>query len=153
MECLKFGGGHHLVYLEVHPELVPKRGKLDLYVEPILYCVAVALPKLSILVLYLRIFTDKLSRYICWLLIGIISVLAFINVFVIAFECSPHAKAWDPELPGHCHNIEQHYIWGSFPNFVTDFVMLVIPLPVVYRLHAKTRVKVGLMLTFIVGSM
>ena len=153
MVCLKFGGGHHLAYLEVHAELLPKRGVLDLYVEPILYAIAVAFPKLSILILYLRIFTDKVSRYICWLLVGIISVLALINVFLIVFQCNPRAKAWDRELPGHCHNLEQHYIWASFPNFVTDFIMLGIPLPVIYRLHAKVRVKVGLMLTFTMGSM
>ena len=150
---MNYGGARHLEYLEAHPELVPHRGKIDLYAQPILYCLAAALPKLSILMLYLRIFTDRFSRVICWALVGILSVLAVINVFVVLFQCQPRSKAWNPTEPGHCHNIELHFIWGTFPNIVTDLVMLILPLPVIYRLHAKPRVKLGLMATFLVGSM
>lgn len=149
-----YGIGRHTAWLVVlHPELLPTRGALGFYVVPILYVGSATFPKLSILVLYLRIFTDRFSRATCWALCGIISTLFVVNVFVICFQCSPRSKVWTPQEPGHCHNVHLHFTWGSFPNWVTDFVMLVLPLPVIYRLHAKLRVKVGLMLTFMTGSL
>lgn len=150
---LQYGGARHIEYLELHPEWIPSRGTIDLYVQSGIFCAAVAFPKLSILVLYLRIFTDRFSRIVCWILTVITSILAAVNIFVIAFQCNPRSKAWNPVEPGFCTDIEAHFIWGTFPNFVTDFVMLLLPLPVVYRLHAPLRVKIGIFATFCVGSM
>ena len=150
---LKFGGAHHAAYFEVHQELIAPHGMIDLYVDPVLSCLSVAFPRLSILVLYLRTFPDRLSRVVCWLLCVTISSTAVVNVLVIIFQCNPRSKAWVPEGPGHCHNIELHFIWGTFPNLLTDLVMLILPLPIVYRLHAKNSVKLGLALTFLAGSL
>lgn len=44
-------------------------------------------------------------------------------------------------------------IWGSLPNIVTDVAMLILPMRVVWNLHLATRLKVGLAITFLVGSL
>ena len=137
----------------MHPDLLPIQRTVDLYVQPILYCGGVTFPKLSILILYLRIFTEKISRIICWALFVIISTLSVVNIFLIVFQCNPRSKAWNPTEPGHCHNIVLHFVWASFPNIATDVIMLILPLPVIYNLHTRLRVKLGLMATFMIGSM
>jgi hypothetical protein len=43
--------------------------------------------------------------------------------------------------------------YGSIPNIVTDVVMLILPMPLIWGLHVSTKVKIGLLVTFLLGSM
>ncbi|KAL8818167.1 MAG: hypothetical protein Q9191_008000 [Dirinaria sp. TL-2023a] len=44
------------------------------------------------------------------------------------------------------------YRWASLPNLITDIIMLILSLPLVWKLHIGTSQKVGLSLTFLTGS-
>jgi hypothetical protein len=43
--------------------------------------------------------------------------------------------------------------YGSIPNLVTDVVVLILPLPLVWGLHVSSKEKIGLLVTFLLGSM
>ena len=124
----------------------------------ILYCFAAMFPRLSILALYLRIFspnsvsTRPLAHYICWALAAIITLTGVVNAIVIGLQCQPIEKAWDPSIQGHCHNIFLHYAWGTVPNIVTDAIMLVLPMPYVLAMNVGNEVKGGLMGVFVLGG-
>lgn len=135
------------------PEKIPHWGWNGFYAIPILYSVAVALPKMSVLLLYLRIFMDRFSKICCYTLLGIIGSTTIANIFASAFQCNKPTAAWDLTLPGRrCSNIQAHLTYGSLPNIVTDVAMLILPIPVVRRLKVSTDVKVGIYVTFLLAS-
>jgi hypothetical protein len=87
-------------------------------------------------------------------LIGITIALALGNIIAGAAECIPIEYLWDKSIQGgHCFDIVQFYRWGTLPNVVLDFLILLLPLPAVWRLHSSVGVKVGLTATFLTGSM
>lgn len=62
---------------------------------------------------------------------------------------------WDKsQLHGWCIPQEPHLRYGtSLTDIVTDVVMLILPIPLVWNLQTSRKVKIGLMVTFLTGSM
>lgn len=61
---------------------------------------------------------------------------------------------WNKKIPGgRC--ISQAYLfrYGSIPNIVTDVPLLILPMPLVWKLHVSAKVKAGLFVTFLLGGM
>ncbi|KAF4631137.1 hypothetical protein G7Y89_g6997 [Cudoniella acicularis] len=140
IDGIRFGVGTRFEkVLTTSPEQIPHWGWNGFYVIPILYCFAVSFPKMSVLVLYLRIFIDRFSKICCWALLGVISLTCIINVFTLGFQCNVPEAAWELTLPGrHCTNIQAHLTYSGIPNIVTDIAMLILPIPVY---HGHTNVK------------
>ena len=120
----------------------------------ILYSLAVAFPKLSILALYLRIFTEKRYRISTWVLAAIISGTAVTVSLTAVFQCSPVPYAWDKSISGgNCIDVASFYIYISIPNVITDVAILLLPLPMIFKLHTNQSQKVGLSIVFLLGTM
>ena len=61
---------------------------------------------------------------------------------VTIFECRPVAAAWDFELAGaKCIDLVTFFYVASAVNGVTDVVLCVAPLPLVYRLQTSVKEK------------
>lgn len=120
----------------------------------LVYAGSFNLAKLAILALYRRLFPQKKIVILIHVLMGIL-VGHTISIVVAALAaCSPFAANWYPTLPGaFCINKEALFIWSSFPGIVTDIVMLILPIRVVWNLQISKRLKVGLTITFMVGSL
>jgi hypothetical protein len=119
------------------------------------YVFAVTFSKLAILDLYLHIFIDTRSRYTSYIL-GFIIIGSLIGNFVATMaQCTPFANPllYDPTAGGYCGNIHAHFTWASLPNIVTDFVMMILPIPMVLKIHQPWQVKLGIWITFLVGSL
>lgn len=121
---------------------------------PLLYLAAVVFPKLAILAIYLRVFTQPRFRIVCYLLAAVL-VANWIGTTVAGLLiCRPLRYLWDHSIPGgHCFDINAWFRWASLVNIVTDVVMLILPLPVIWVLHTSKNVKIGLTITFATGSM
>jgi hypothetical protein len=113
----------------------------------------VALPKLSILGFYLRFFTNRIERLITYMTMLVVAATFVATGFTTTFQCSPVAYQWDKSiLGGKCINVLAFYRWMSFPNIATDIVGLLLPLPMIWRLHVTRHKKVGITIMFITGS-
>ncbi|KAF2713471.1 hypothetical protein K504DRAFT_398700 [Pleomassaria siparia CBS 279.74] len=147
------GVGHHLEYLEENePQKVLTWGKYLLTLAT-LYFVTVMVPKIAVLALYKRIFPARSVQIIIYLLGGILIGGAIANVVTSLAACKPFKANYNPTLPGaKCIDKEAFYVWTSVPNIITDVIMLVLPLPIVWNLHNTKRIKVALTFTFLVGS-
>ncbi|THV53502.1 hypothetical protein BGAL_0049g00370 [Botrytis galanthina] len=147
------GVGYHIVVVEAQsPEQVVLWSKF-IVATPIVYLVAVVFPKLAILSLYLRIFTLRYYRNLCYILGVIIVTNCIANVIAGCLECIPIEFLWDKTIEGgRCFNIDVYFRWASFVNIVTDCVMLVLPIPVVWKLQTSKEVRTGLVMTFTIGS-
>lgn len=122
------------------------------------YQVVVSLTKISIVLLYMRIFPKEVFprfNIICWAIIG--GLIAYLLAFCIVFaaECQPISffwTQWDGEHAGHCVNIQlSAYINGGI-NIFFDLVVFLLPIPRLLKLQVSdTLRKVGVILTFSVG--
>ena len=147
------GVGRHLLALEAtDPVKVVNWAKFLIAVEWI-YLAAVTLPKLSILSMYLRVFTTKPYRMSAYILAVILVLTFLVGGLTGSLGCQPLAFFWNPTIPGgHCININAFFRWISLPNILTDVAMLVLPQPLIWNLQISRNQKIGLTVTFLTGS-
>ena len=142
------GLGKHAVY-------VPK-GTEDflhtLFFKEILYNASITLCKISVLFFYRRTFAITGTMRICLWILGIFFVgWAVSMTFTVIFMCQPVQKAWKPDLPGHCANLFAFFLGQAIPNIVTDVVLLLLPLPYLWRLQIQLPQKIALVSVFLLG--
>ena len=70
---------------------------------------------------------------------------------VILFGCKPIQKGWDPSIPGHCLNRQGDFIGAAIPNILTDFILLILPMPMLWHLQTSVYRKISLVGIFAAG--
>ncbi|TGJ78330.1 hypothetical protein E0Z10_g10432 [Xylaria hypoxylon] len=152
---IKQGGvGLHVEYLEeTQPEKVTIFLKY-LVAESIWYLATIWIAKLSICILYRRLFPGRWVYIILCIIIFILIGTSIATVVALLVACRPFSANWGPpEVQNtHCIDKEPIFVWGTLPNVITDAIMLVIPLPIVWKLHMATNLKMALTITFLVGG-
>lgn len=106
--------------------------------------------KLSILLLYCRVFTVKKP-----LLYGIyggmlVTLLLYIpNVFLTAYFCAPHVgKGWDAAGVGGCSKTLEWYVVQAALIVALDLYIFILPLPTIMQLQMPARRRKGIMMVF-----
>jgi hypothetical protein len=85
-----------------------------------------------------------------------ISVGAYTGIFFsVLFACRPISASWDPTLflTAVCINRGAIYIATAVIGVVTDFLVIILPVPTIWGLHMHMKQKLGLLGVFGVGSM
>ncbi|KAE8157854.1 hypothetical protein BDV40DRAFT_304749 [Aspergillus tamarii] len=121
----------------------------------IIYGPIIFITKLSILLLFLRVFAPSFKG-ITYLLIQLLIWLNFLFYFADTilkiFECTPRSKIWDEHVPGHCININGPILAASIFNVVSDFLILLLPIVCVWRLQMTFKKKICTSAVFVAGS-
>jgi hypothetical protein len=149
------GVGKHLdVLLVTNPEALIRWAKCGYAIEQ-LYSIAVVFPKLSILASYLRIFLTKPYRVTTYTLAAIIVANGIAGVITSFASCRPFSSRWTQMAYAdkYCIDTVAYWRWISFPNIITDLVMLVLPLPVIWSLRLAKKDRLALVAIFCCGSM
>ncbi len=139
----KASTGRHMAYvLSTDSSRISEHFK-GIMIQEILHPAAVAFPKLTVVLLYLHILTNKYERLAAKMLIFLI-LATWVSFTVAAmFQCLPFAFNWDKSiLNGRCFNVQVFANSSSVPNIVTDLAVLILPLRTVsktslYELHVK----------------
>ncbi|KAI4275555.1 MAG: hypothetical protein L6R38_005838 [Xanthoria sp. 2 TBL-2021] len=122
----------------------------------IIYITGVMFAKLSILLLYYRIFgVDKKFRYACNVLIVIVAGYGTSCAFAKIFRCLPVEAVWDPDYKGPERCIDRtkiNFVIGWFSIF-TDLAILLLPAPMLWRLHLPRWRKFALSVIFMFGAL
>ncbi|KDB20632.1 hypothetical protein H109_07385, partial [Trichophyton interdigitale MR816] len=122
-------------------------------VAQVLYKLVICLAKVSILLLYLRIFyVHQYFRRICICLVvfTILSGIAFIPPTI--WQCSPVEAYWDRSIPHTCLSSFPNWLSYAIINITTDVILLVLPVQQILRLQLTKRDKIALILVFLLGS-
>lgn len=110
--------------------------------------------KISILLFYIRIFSFRNFRILAYIVGGIVISHGIGVFFAAIFQCSPITYTWDKTIiGGSCFDQEAFYRYVSPPNIVTDVLILVMPLPYVWKLQTQVEQKVALTGVFLLGSL
>ena len=119
------------------------------------YALTITLVKVSILLLYRRIFvTPKFRR--ATLVMGAISVAwGFITILGQIFLCRPISAAWDPNalFTDKCLNVQAYLRGVTISNLLIDVIILCLPIYMVLKLQLPVRKKIVLAGIFMVGGL
>ena len=111
---------------------------------------------LSILLLILRIFCS-VRKDVGYLLTNspiVVNGIFYISFFFVPiFQCSPPAKIWILEGPGHCLNVDALYPAPASLNMISDIAMLNVPIYLIWNLQMSVQRKVGVSAIFATGGL
>ena len=110
-------------------------------------------PKLSILTLYLRIFTGTYTRLFAWLTGAFVLSMGLGFGVAGLFLCSPVQYFWDKTIiNGQCVDLNLYYRAFCLPNVLVDVAMIITPLPAIWGLQASVTRRLGITLIFLTGT-
>lgn len=120
----------------------------------ILYKFTINLTKISILLLYLRVFTtDRRLRISVYCVLLLVVGYALGSIFATIFQCKPVSRAWNKKTDGNCISNTAFWYANAVANILGDCVILILPIPTIYRLQLPTNQKWGLVMIFAVGGL
>jgi len=102
---------------------------------------------------YVRLFNTKTFKRVAW------GIWIYTLCWTIAawtsstFECTPISFFWNKAQPGHCikNPLTTLGLTNGVLSFAGDLFILVMPLPVIWKLQMNQRQKIGLIMIFLVG--
>lgn len=149
------------------------------WVEEYLYTGVILVAKISILLLYLRLFpeTERWFRVACWTWISISAVTIVPAYLTVLFQCSPihfawcvylhklaylrlgntidlshiYRHRWDGEHSGRCINTAAQITAFAGVNICLDLVVMLLPIPRLLTLNISRSKKAGVIAVFLVG--
>ncbi|KAL4798906.1 hypothetical protein BDV19DRAFT_385984 [Aspergillus venezuelensis] len=151
LEMDKHGNGIHIS--AVAPDDYRQYRKLA-NASQIFYAPLIFITKLSIFLLYLRVFAPTRqgkTHHAIHTLIWFNLAFYLANFFLKVFQCTPRHKIWIQEEPGSCININIPILVTAAINVLSDLLMLSLPIICVWRLHMGTRLKMGISSIFAAG--
>lgn len=125
-------------------------------ITSIIYCFTTFIIKLSILLQYLKIFppvhkTDLMywgTYLLIWLNLG----FYIADIFAELFLCSPREKYWNVLITtGHCYSATTVNIASGIFNTISDFLTLLLPQRVIWKLQMPLKRKLGVSAIFLTG--
>ena len=120
-------------------------------VAQITWAGAISAVKVSILHLYIFLFPNIAFRRICYALMAV-TALYFSAVFLeTLLICRPLAFNWDHTIEGSCGNQTLALLLTGTANLIIDVAIVILPLPVLWRLQMPVVRKVGISAMFSIG--
>ncbi|KAI0841504.1 hypothetical protein F5Y06DRAFT_259662 [Hypoxylon sp. FL0890] len=150
------GLGTHTQYDDdgnlLDPEASVIFGK-TIYALEILTWPAVGMTKISVLLMYKRIFMTPKFRIMVWILIGLSIAWTITFTFALMFSCSPISSHWDYELSFTCVNLVALFTTALATDVATDFLVLFLPIYKTWQLQMPSTRKVMIMCIFLLGGL
>ncbi|KAH8810940.1 integral membrane protein [Xylogone sp. PMI_703] len=122
------------------------------WIIQIFYIVVQVFAKLSICLLYLRIFPRPRFQLFTKLTIAFVLSHATAFIFAIVFQCHPISSIWDRRITGHCINLSAVGFAGAAASIFEDVLILVLPISELNTLNLGTKKKLSLIFMFSIGS-
>ncbi|KAG9235072.1 putative integral membrane protein [Amylocarpus encephaloides] len=118
----------------------------------IIYFATLACTKVSILFLYRRLFPTRTFRIASNLVGALVLAWLFATILVSIFSCSPVSAFWTHAPGSKCIVSVRFYIGNAVPNIVTDFIILTLPIPVIWKLRTSLSERIALLIIFLLGG-
>lgn len=109
----------------------------------IIYSVGIASMRLSILALLANIFRKRMFLLCSYALAAIIVANSLASVLTAFLLCHPIEYQWNKMIPGgHCGDQMKLNINSAATNAILDFLLLLLPMPVIWSLQMPSKRKV-----------
>ncbi|KAH6711992.1 hypothetical protein BKA61DRAFT_691562 [Leptodontidium sp. MPI-SDFR-AT-0119] len=133
------GGGLHA--WEIPASSMVEFQKIQ-YAAAIIYGPCIWSIKVTLLLILVRVFTP-FRRIISavWAFIFAMLLYYIIVTALKVFKCRPISSVWDPNTPGKCLNEILLFSIDTSLSIITDLIILILPIPLVWSLQVTTKVK------------
>lgn len=122
---------------------------------PLFYVIMQALAKVVILAFYLKL--GYQSRSFLWTVYFTMFANAASGIGItlcMIFGCRPLRKGWDISVTeGTCLSRPALYNATTTIGLITDAMVILVPVPMVMKLHTSRSKKIGIILMFAVGGL
>ena len=120
-----------------------------------LYYCAQVLIKISLLLLYHRLFSVNRHFQAALFVAGALVVMWWVASFWdTVFECVPVQASWDKSIKNaKCQSIRKAALGTGISNLILDVLFLLLPVPMIWRLQISRRIKVSLTGMFLLGGL
>ena len=96
---------------------------------------------------------NRTFNYCLWVVAIFVASYSIVQAVAAIFQCMPIDSNWVVGKPHHCINTDLGVtIIASF-NVVTDFALLILPLPMLYKLQKPLKERLRIMFMFILGGL
>ena len=118
-----------------------------------LYSIAIWLSKLSSLAFYDLIFSSgtRNFRLALWIVAWLVCAWLVAVLVSLILQCSPPQEAWERTVPGACQDPYNWWLASGVSSFILDLIILLLPLPMLWRLQVKPSRKGLLIGVFFCG--
>ncbi|MCJ1455501.1 hypothetical protein MMC28_005856 [Mycoblastus sanguinarius] len=144
---VKYGMGRHAIFITN-----VKSFTITAITAESFYTVSIFAIKLSILFLYRRIFPQRWFKHTLIVLGGFIVAYTLAQVFYVIFQCVPISSAWNPNETGKCVPYGSLALAMGIVNILTDITMLILPIPLLWKLNVSGTRKWMLTVMFSLGG-
>ncbi|KGO53572.1 Histidine phosphatase superfamily, clade-1 [Penicillium expansum] len=144
-----YGFGQHIANITTPNRLMTMK---FFFVSQAFYKLTMNTTKMSILMLYLRIFIQRWFRITCYVLLVIITSYMVGAFFASVFQCTPVARAWNKTIPGSCIDITTNWYANAGFSIATDVIILTLPMYPLYKSKIILKRKIALMGVFALGA-
>ncbi|KAL3463056.1 hypothetical protein BJX64DRAFT_287791 [Aspergillus heterothallicus] len=122
-----------------------------LWISVPVYNLTLNLTKISMVLLYMRLFSTRTYRVLLWILLLLIvcsGLWMFIGTLLI---CIPVQAFWDQSIPHTCLSREVVWFLNAALQIAGDLILVVVPMPQLMKLRIPSRQKACLMFIFALG--
>lgn len=124
------------------------------FVQQITWALATSLTILAILLFYLRVFPYTWMRKAVYVIASWDLLWAVCTLTVTIIQCFPINYLWNQEgHEGACINLTAFYFSTGLISTLTIIAILLLPLPIIYKLRTSNAKKMGLVISFTVGAL
>ncbi|KAL4755526.1 hypothetical protein BDW72DRAFT_3077 [Aspergillus terricola var. indicus] len=123
-----------------------------LWISVPLYNLSLNLTKVSMVLLYMRLFPSRHYQIMLKILLGLVACTGLYMVFGTLFVCVPVHTFWERR------NVDENCVSRAVVWYLTaalqiagDLTLVILPMPKLFRLRVPTRQKVCLILVFALG--
>ncbi|KKA21752.1 hypothetical protein T310_4273 [Rasamsonia emersonii CBS 393.64] len=122
-----------------------------LLIAEILYVSNLVWTKISILMMYYRIFHFPFFKRWAYIIGAFIIIWLILVIFLFIFTCVPIEKQWNPMVPGHCISLVGIGVANSASTILSDLAILILPIRQIWKLQLRKAEKVALTFAFGLG--
>ncbi|KAF2839265.1 hypothetical protein M501DRAFT_992236 [Patellaria atrata CBS 101060] len=126
------------------------------------YALSTGLIKISILMQYIRLagVSHRTFRIVCSWVTAVVTCWCIAYFFVVVFACNPRRRSWEKWVPGKCFGYGSldvtellvAYASHAGSNTVFDFIVYLLPIPILRTINLSKKSKRGLIGLFSVGA-
>jgi hypothetical protein len=123
------------------------------FIEQINYKMVICLNKVSVVLLYRRIFVANGFRILCWVVLSLVISWTIAALGATIFQCVPVRGAWNSTVPATCIDTSMFWMAYAITNILTDGIVIVLPMREVFKLNLNKRQKAMLCGVFLLGGL
>lgn len=124
----------------------------DLFSYIFVYLPLLSTVKIGFILFYRRIFKMNLMMWVCLFL-----SIGFVIGTIVAFICAPRPPSYfwtqfvDPAGGSYAYNLYGFYIGNAAANVCIDVLIILTPIPIVWKLQMQTIRKILVSSIFLLG--